>query len=231
MTISNINDYGTVVKTTDAVEQAYINNYGDRYVSIIDTSLNGNSSLSVSSFKVWFNSNYPAIYSSSTSPYAWDGLGANASFRQTTTSGVTAVTLGSTGTSGTQSANSVDTTTSGSGVALRLGVVASGGVVTSIWVREPGHGYAASDTVTIPAGAIGNSAAITATVDSVGNGTPGNDVFNQDGSIDTANAYNQWDVNNGWMPRTMFTDNVHLSAYGKEYVRFIVARFILNQGW
>jgi hypothetical protein len=229
--ISNIIDYGTVVKTTDAVEQAYINNYGDRYLSIIDTSLNGNSSLSVSSFKAWFNSNYPAIYSSSTSPYAWDGLGANASFRQTTTSGVTAVTLGSTGTSGTQSTISVDTITSGSGVALRLGVVASAGVATSIWVREPGHGYATSDTVTIPAGAIGNSAAITATVSSIGTSAPGNDVFNQDGSIDTANAYNEWDIDNGYMPRAMFTDNVHLSTYGKEFVRFLVAKFILNQGW
>jgi hypothetical protein len=229
--ISNINDYGTVVKTTDVVEQAYINNYSDRYLSIIDASLNGNSSLSVSSFKAWFNSNYPAIYSSSTSPYAWDGLGANASFRQTTTSGVTAVTLVNNGTSGTQNTASVDTTTDGSGVALRLGVVASGGVATAIWIREPGHNYAASDTVTIPAGAIGNSAAITATVGSIGSATPGNDVFNQDGSIDVANAYNEWDVGNGYMPRAMFADNVHLSTYGKEFVRFLVANFILTQGW
>ena len=229
--ITNINDYGTIVKTTDAVEQAYIDNYGDRYLNIIDTALNGNSSLSISSFKAWFNTNYSTIYSSATSPYAWDGLGANASFRQTTTSGVTAVTLVNNGTSGTQSTTSVDTTTDGSGVGLRLGVVASGGVATAIWVREPGHGYAASDTVTIAAGTIGNSADITATVGSIGSAIPGNDVFNQNGSIDTANAYNEWDIDNGYMPRAMFADNVHLSSYGKEFVRLMVAKFILNQGW
>jgi hypothetical protein len=228
--ITNAQDNGTIVRTTDDVEQAYFDNYGDRYLSIINTSLNGDLSLPIDDFKTWFSTNYPNIYASDPD-YGWSVLGGNNVYRQTTTSGVTGVTLVGNGGSGVQSATSVDTTTTGSGIALRLGVVASGGVATAIWVREPGLGYAVNDTVTIPAGTIGNTSDITATISSIGTSSPGNDVFNQDGSLDVANAYNEWDINNGYMPRAMFNDAVHLSPYGKEYVRLMVVKFILNQSW
>ena len=108
--------------------------------------------------------------------------------------------------------------------------MASGGVVQTAWVREGGLDYAINDVLTIPAGAIGNTADITATVNSVSNEVVGI-VRNQNGSIDPSLSYSQFDVDNGYIPRSALRDGVHFNNHGEEYLNLLLAHRIQSFNW
>lgn len=113
---------------------------------------------------------------------------------------------------------------------MRVVVVASGGVVSSLWVREGGIGYNVGNTFIIPVGTIGNAADITGTVTSIQSEVIGT-VRNEDGSVDVAKSYSQWDVDNGWFPRSGRRDIVHFNRYGIEYFSLLLAAKLKSLNW
>ena len=113
---------------------------------------------------------------------------------------------------------------------LKVGVEAKKGKVIALTVREGGRGYAPGDLVTIPSGTIGNTEAIVAEVAGVREETLGT-VRNPDGSVDINSSYNQWDLDNGYIPRIFRRDVVHLTARGSEYLGLLLAAKIKAKAW
>lgn len=230
---------------SSAVAAAYAANYPDNYLDFTPYFLSGG--LGVPSFKSWFAANYPAEYAAADTGWAAEmntylNNPANNTVVYTETSAAATVTLTGNGGSGVnQNYVSVETISppdtgkqvevrDQSRVGLRLGVNASGGVVTSLWVREGGIGYVAGDTFTIPAGTIGNTSDITGTVATNRSETIGT-VRNEDGTVDVANSYSQWDVDNGYIPRSARRDVVHFNAFGAEYLCLVLAAKIKSLNW
>ena len=228
-----------------AVAAAYAANYPDNYLDFTPYFLNGG--LGVPSFKSWFSANYSAEYAAADTGWAAEmntylNNPANSTVVYTETKAVATVTLTGNGGSGvSQNHVSVETISppdtskqievrDQSRVRLRLGVNASGGVVTSLWVREGGIGYVAGDTFTIPAGTIGNTSDITGTVATTRSETIGT-VRNEDGTVDVANSYSQWDVDNGYIPRSARRDVVHFNSFGAEYLCLVLAAKIKSLNW
>lgn len=228
-----------------ATAAAYATNYPENYLDFTPYFIAGG--LGVPSFKSWFQSNYPTEYAAAETGWAAElntylNNPANATVVYTETRAAATVTLTSNGGSGvSQNHLSVDTISppdtskpieirDQSRVGLRLGVNASGGVVTSLWVREGGRGYVAGDTFTIPAGTIGNTADITGTVATTRSETIGT-VRNEDETIDVANSYSQWDVDNGYIPRSARRDVVHFNGFGAEFLCLVLAAKIKSLNW
>jgi len=228
-----------------ATAAAYAANYPDNYLDFTPYFLNGG--LGVPSFKSWFAANYSAEYAAAETGWAAEmntylNDPANATVVYTETLAAATVTLTGNGGSGvTHSHVSVETTSPPNTslpvdirdqgrVGLRLGVNAAGGVVTSLWVREGGRGYVVNDTFTIPAGTIGNTSDITGTVATTRSETIGT-VRNEDGTVDVANSYSQWDVDNGYVPRSARRDVVHFNAFGAEYLCLVLAAKIKSLNW
>jgi hypothetical protein len=113
---------------------------------------------------------------------------------------------------------------------LFVGVEARNGVAVRLSVREGGRGYAGGDTITIPAGALGNAAPITGEVTSIREETIGT-VRHPDGTVDIAHSYSQWDVDNGYWPRCFRRDVAHFSGPGGEYLSLLIAAYIKEKGW
>jgi hypothetical protein len=113
---------------------------------------------------------------------------------------------------------------------LFVGVEAENGVAVRLSVREGGRGYAVGDTITIPAGAVGNAKPITGEVAAIREETIGT-VRHSDGTVDVANSYSQWDVDNGYWPRCFRRDVGHFSRPGAEYLSLLVAARIKELGW
>lgn len=113
---------------------------------------------------------------------------------------------------------------------LFVGVEAENGVAVRLSVREGGRGYAVGDTITIPAGALGNAEPITGEVAAIREETIGT-VRHPDGTVDVANSYSQWDVDNGYWPRCFRRDVGHFSGPGAEYLSLLVAARIKELGW
>lgn len=216
-----------------AVRNAYAANYPDRYFDPYPFVINGG--IGVPSLKDWFAANYPTEYATDwTAP-----LAANV---YTEPRAAATVTLTGNGGSGvTQNHTSVVTTSSPDTSypveirdqtrrGLKVGVVASGGVVTSLWVREGGIGYNVGDTFTIAAGTIGNTSNITGTVASTQSEVIGT-VRNEAGSVNVAKSYSQWDVDNGWFPRAARRDVVHFNTIGAEYFCLLLAAKLKSLNW
>jgi hypothetical protein len=228
-----------------AIAAAYAANYSENYLDFTPYFLNGG--LGVPSFNSWFQSNYPTEYAAADTGWAAEmntylNNPANTTVVYTETRAAATVTLTSNGSSGvTQNYLSIDTISppdtgkpieirDQSRLGLRLGVNASGGVVTSLWVREGGRGYVTGDTFTIPAGTIGNTADITGTVATTRSETIGT-VRNEDGTVDVANSFSQWDVDNGYIPRSARRDVIHFNSFGAEFLCLVLAAKIKSLNW
>jgi len=216
----------------------YEDEFSDIYYDYTSHFANGVGS--IPSFKDWFSANYPSDYADSVvgwqAPFeTYNGTSITVI---PTTNAVSTITVTGDGASGITDGTylSVDTTTPEPNnnpsfrARCRLGIVASGGVVQSAWVREGGLAYAVNDVLTIPAGAIGNTADITATVSSVNNEVVGI-VRNQNGSIDSSLSYSQFDVANGYIPRSALRDGVHFNNYGAEYLNLLLAHRVQSLNW
>jgi hypothetical protein len=209
---------------------AHIRRFPNNFIDLTTISLDGSLELGMPTFKEWFSTNHPSVYASDPD-WAWNIPGTSQQWVNGTTTGVNAITPSGDGSSGVVTTPYVDTTTNGAGVFCRLGVVASGGVATQVYVAEPGHNYQIGDVLTIPAGsAAGNTAPITATVDSRRAAKLG-EVYGANGSIDTSLSYNEWDIRQRAMPRAMFLDYTHPGPYGLDYMCELLARYLQSKGW
>jgi len=223
--------------------QVYATTYPDNYFNFTPAFANGIASLGIPAFKAWLQTNYPAVYNSATE--GWQAElntlnGVDVTAREP--AAVATITLTGNGGSSVTSATSVDTTCDQQtlwawGVVnpflrtrLRVGVTASGGVATALWVREGGIGYQVGDTIRIPAGTIGNAQAITGTVASLRTETIGT-VRDSSGGVVVADSYSEWDVANGFLPRCSRRDDVHFNAYGAEFLSLLLAAKINSNGW
>ncbi len=113
---------------------------------------------------------------------------------------------------------------------LLVGVEAEKGVAVRLTIREGGRGYVVGDTITIPPGAVGNAEPISGEVTAIREETIGT-VRHPDGTVDVANSYSQWDVDNGYWPRCLRRDAGHFSGPGAEYISLLLAAFIKEKGW
>ena len=197
---------------------------------------NGVPSLSIPSFKTWLLTNYSAIYNSATEGWQAELNTLNGqTVTPQETKAVATITLVNNGGSGVTSATSVNTTcdqkvSDYDRVRLRVGVTASGGVATALWVREGGIGYEVGNTIRIPVGAVGNTQEITGTVATLRTETIGT-VRDASGAVVVASSYSEWDVANGFLPRCSRRDGVHFNGPGAEYLSLLLAAKINSQGW
>lgn len=217
--------------------------YPDNYFNFTPAFANGIASLGIPSFKTWLQNNYPSIYNSATE--GWQAqlntIGAETVTPQEPAA-VATITLTGNGGSGVTSAISVNTVCNQQTLwswgevnpylrtRLRVGVTASGGVATALWVREGGIGYVVGDTIRIPVGAVGNTQEITGTVATLRTETIGT-VRDSSGSVVVASSYSEWDVANGFLPRCSRRDQVHFNSYGAEYLSLLLAAKINTNGW
>jgi hypothetical protein len=197
---------------------------------------NGIPSLGIPSFKSWLLTNYPTIYNSATEGWQAElNTLSGVPITPQETKAVATITLVNNGGSGVASATSVNTTCdqkvgANDRVRLRVGVTASGGVATALWVREGGIGYELGDTIRIPVGAVGNTQAITGTVATRRTETMGT-VRDAAGAVVVASSYSEWDVANGFLPRCCRRDIPHFNVVGGEYLSLLLAARINSLGW
>jgi hypothetical protein len=56
-------------------------------------------------------------------------------------------------------------------------------------------------------------------------------VRSQNGSIDASLSYSEFDVDNGYLPRSALRDGVHFNNYGEEYLNLLLAHRIQSFNW
>lgn len=236
----------TFVQMRDLLHLMYKENFSELYYDFSPDFLTGLPAYGLPDYKTWLQTNYPTLY-------ADPAKGWNAELAThptgpvntpTETAAVASVSLSANGGSGVTTQTSVDTVTVNPSTlwyeqgyykkGLRVGVEASNGVATSLWVREGGRGYASGDTFTIPAGTIGNTQDIAGTVSAVQSETLGT-VRNLDGSVDVANSFSQWDWENGYIPRCSRIDDIHPGAFSggssAEYLSLLLGYYFKSRGW
>ena len=236
----------TFVQFRDLLHSMYKQNFEEIYYDFSPDFLTGLPAYGLPDYKTWLQTNYPSLYADTTKGWSAE-LATHPTGpinTPTETAAVASISLVSNGGSGVVSQTSVDTVTTNPSTVwyeqgyykkgLRVGVQASNGVATSLWVREGGRGYAPNDIFTIPAGQIGNAQDITGIVNTVQSETLGT-VRNSDGSVNLQNSYSQWDWDNGYIPRCSRIDDVHPGAFAggssAEYLSLLLGYYFKSRGW
>ena len=108
-------------------------------------------------------------------------------------------------------------------VGCKLGItVGENGLISSTWVHQGGLNYTIGDLLTIPAGAIGNRKTILLSVEETHSEVIGT-VYDKEGNIDTSLSYSEFDLSEGYLPRSALIDSVHLNSFGTEYLNLLLA--------